>query len=323
MVTETHRPGSHSARIAESYAAAAQASRSATIRIAIASRRWIACAERDSETRAPICAPTITPRERQSVLRRPCPWAKLPLSTCVAVPTKETITSTNCEVAVAIAAGKPSADHQRNLEDAAADAEKARENANQGAEDGSLGKANAVHVASATSVDELAWRSDPSRVRRDNAASRAQKQPHSDGEEHDREDRIERPAWNCADKEDADDRTGNAGQAEHESAAIVDPPLVSVCERSRDGVDEDDCQADRGDRLGGLVRVENQQDRREQKAAAHSDERPEGADRDAEQHEEDRDGRRERRTHAPKIPLRSGRPVTRLRADVYTGIRSN
>jgi hypothetical protein len=74
------------------------------------------------------------------------------------------------------------------------------------------------------------------------------------------------------------------------------------------------------------VRVENQKDRREQKASAHSDERAERADRHAEQHEEHRDGRRERRTHAAKIPLwgnGDGSSMRGLRVDVYTRIRSN
>jgi hypothetical protein len=54
---------------------------------------------------------------------------------------------------------------------------------------------------------------------------------------------------------------------------------------ARCGVEEDDGQADRGDRCRSVVRVEQEQDRREDEAAAGADDRPEGADGDAEQDE--------------------------------------
>ena len=69
---------------------------------------------------------------------------------------------------------------------------------------------------------------------------------------------------------------------------------------------------------------ENQEDRRQQEASAHSDERAERADRDAEQDEENRDGRRERWIHAAKTPRWGNRRSRRLfRVDSRIRTRSN
>jgi hypothetical protein len=97
------------------------------------------------------------------------------------------------------------------------------------------------------------------------------------------------------DDECAADRSGQRRGREHHAAAEVDPSLPRVSDRAACSVEEHCRQADRGQRLRRVVRVEQQQDWRQDEAAAGADQGPEGAHADADQAKHDR--RLERPAH--------------------------
>ena len=121
----------------------------------------------------------------------------------------------------------------------------------------------------------------------------AEEQPDREREQDGGHDEIEERAGDGADDERAGDRAGQRGGGEGEAAAVVDPTLVGVRSRAGGGVEEDRGQADRGQRRRLVVRIEQQQDRGEDEAAAGADDRPERADGEAEQDEQDGGCRRE------------------------------
>jgi hypothetical protein len=91
----------------------------------------------------------------------------------------------------------------------------------------------------------------------------------------------------AADDERACDRAGQRRRREGEAASVVDPTLTGVGGRAGGGVEEDRGQADRRQRRRPFVRIEQEQDRGEDEAAARADDRAERSDSEAEQREQD------------------------------------
>jgi hypothetical protein len=118
-------------------------------------------------------------------------------------------------------------------------------------------------------------------------------QPDRQREQDGGHDQIKGGAGDAADDERAGDRAGQRGGGEGEATAIVDPTLTRVGGRAGGGVEEDRGQADRGQRRRPFVRIEQQQDRGEDEAAARADDRAERTDGEAEQREQDGGCRRE------------------------------
>jgi hypothetical protein len=67
---------------------------------------------------------------------------------------------------------------------------------------------------------------------------------------------------------------------------VVDPSLPCVGGGTAGRVEEDCGEADRGQRLRGVVRIEQEQDRSEDEAAAGADQRSERADAEPDQDEQ-------------------------------------
>ena len=100
-----------------------------------------------------------------------------------------------------------------------------------------------------------------------------------------------------------EERTGNRawkrGNAEDSADAEVDPSLARVGDGARECVEENDCDADRAERLCRVVRVEEEQDGREDEAAARADQSSERADSETDR-DEDYGGRGRESVHAQR-----------------------
>jgi hypothetical protein len=197
------------------------------------------------------------------------------------------------------------------MDDAAADAEEAGAEADDRAVDDAAPDADGVPVVLAVAVGEFAW----AEVSAERAAvSRlAEQEPRRDEEQNGRHQDVEQRAGDRADGERACDRARHGGAGEGEAAAVVDSALVGVGGGAGSSVEEDGGEADRGDRRGPVVRVDQQQHRGDDETATGAKERSEGAHAGAKQDEQDRDGRREGHRDTLAAPrVRSGRVTLRL-----------
>jgi hypothetical protein len=116
-----------------------------------------------------------------------------------------------------------SARHQRHVDDAAADAEEAGEEADPGAVEGAAGERHAVAVDLAAGVDQLAR---GGRAARHRALGVRPQADHGDREDrqHGRHDQVEDPGRHQVDGERAEDRARGPGGGEAQPGAVVDPP---------------------------------------------------------------------------------------------------
>src|SRR5581483_6932009 len=114
-------------------------------------------------------------------------------------------------------------DQDRDVEDAAADAEEARREADEDAVQRAARERHPVAPDAAVAVDELAQRA-PAIVR----ALSAQRDPDRGGGERDRNHRVERAARHVTDEHRAGDRPGERRGAEDETAADVDAAPAPV-----------------------------------------------------------------------------------------------
>ena len=172
--------------------------------------------------------------------------------------------------------------HQRHVDDAAADPEEAGEEADPGAVEGAAGERHAVAVDARRRRRRVRGRGRAARDRPIGVRAKAD-HDHREDRQHRRHDQVEDAGRHQVDGERAEDRAGDPGGGEAQAGAVVDPPHPGVGERARERVEEDDQEADRGDLRRRQLRVDDQQNRGEDEAAARPDQGAEGADREAEQ----------------------------------------
>ena len=233
----------------------------------------------------PTCAPATTPIESATARRIPCPWAKLPCGDVreradAAHHREHEVRGRRRDVR-----WKAEGTHeQRYVDDAAADAEEARHETDHEAVGGASQQRHVVLVEKSLPVGEQPPHDvSPCRLRRPALAG---EQPDGEQCEHAAHQPVEDVARDGADDERAADRAGKRREREHGAAAEVGPPLPRVRHRPRRRVEEHDGETDRGERARRVVRVEQEQDRREDEAAARPDDGSERADAEAEQREQ-------------------------------------
>ena len=177
-------------------------------------------------------------------------------------------------------------DEQRDVDHAAADAQEAREEADSETVEGAAYDRDPVFVGLARSIDDHAQLEMTARFPERPALPGDQ--PDGEGRENDAHDRVEDLPGDHAHQEGAADRAGNRCEREDDAAAVVDATLARVRGAATRSVEEDDREADGGQRLRLLVRVEKQQDRGEDETAARADHRPERADGETDQNQQTR-----------------------------------
>ena len=170
--------------------------------------------------------------------------------------------------------------HQRHVHGAAPDAQKGRQKTHDGAQEGPEPEAEGVFIDCALAVHDA-----PVRQRADAARALARRlegrRRVDDGDAQDQQGQtqqeVERPPRDLARGEDADDGTDRAGQRERDARLDVDPLLAVIGDRARKGVQADHAERGGGDDFRGLVGEDQQEQGRQDEAAARADHRAQQA----------------------------------------------
>ncbi len=190
-------------------------------------------------------------------------------------------------------------DEDRHVEDTAADAEEAGGEADTEAVERAARDRHPVAPLGTRPIDEHAQTPRAANV----APPAVTRDPERDAAERGGHDPVEGTPRHRPDEDGAADRAGERRRPEHEPAPDVDPPLTRIGDGARGAVRPHRRETDRGQRPGAVVRVDEEQHRREQKASARAHERAERADTEPQQDEQ----RDRRRAHATTLSARRGR----------------
>ena len=203
----------------------------------------------------------------------------VPVARCTVVPSAAMMASTKCEVAAAMWTGKwQDRRHHGDVDDAAADAEEAADEAHAAGDGDPFPHLERVAEGVALRIrDDAMDHAAAGDGRDDGVAVVLKHEEAADEDEGSREKGVELAPRDVAHDDGAGDRARQRGEREPAAAAVVDAALARVGDGARGGVRADHEEGHGGDRLRVLIRVEQQQHGHEHEPAARAHERAEGA----------------------------------------------